>query len=322
MKKISLILPVYNVEEYIEKCLQSITAQTFQDYEVIIVDDGSTDGSVRFCEEICTQDSRFSLINKENGGLSDARNVGIEAATGEYIVFVDSDDFIAPTLLEQLTSCLEDTDSDIAICEPVHYYSERQYDNVNIFTDATTIRTFSSKEALCEMLYQKSFLVSAWGKAYKSSLFLDIRFPVGKLFEDSAIMYKLFEQCNQIVYTDAKLYAYVHRENSITTNEFSDRDLDILEITDDILEHFKTDTDVYRAAISYKVSACFRILLNAPDGDKYKGIQNDCKKFILDNWQQVLFDKNVRTKNKLALISITVFNPFVKFIYSKVNRWE
>jgi exopolysaccharide biosynthesis protein, sugar transferase len=323
MKKlVSIILPVYNVEKFIEICLDSIHQQTYSNFEVIIVNDGSTDSSIDYCKQICNQDSRFSIINKANGGLSDARNVGIDSANGEYIIFVDSDDFISMDMVSHLVSCLEETDSDIAICDPVHYYSDRIYRDLNIFSSASDIKIFDKIDALCEMLYQKSFLVSAWGKIYKRALFEEIRFPIGKLFEDSAVMYLLFEKCQKIVYSNAKLYAYVHRDNSITTTNFSDRDLDILEITDSIINHYNDNQKIYRAAISYKVSACFRILLNSPSEKKYKKIQKDCLKYILKNWAIVLFDSNVRLKNKLALILITLPGPFVKFIYSKVNRWE
>jgi len=321
-KLVSIVLPVYNVENYILGCLDSIKAQTYSNFEVIIVNDGSKDRSIEYCLDYCNQDSRFKIIHKPNGGLSDARNVGIEHTSGEYLVFIDSDDFVSPKLLSHMVEILESNQSDIAIIDAVHYYSDREYLNKDIFTEQMTIKNFNSVDALQEMFYQKSFLVSAWGKLYKRSLFNEIRFPVGKLFEDSAIMYLLFDKCARISYSNAKLYAYVHRENSITTNQFSDRDLDILEITDSILNHYKGNPVVYRAAISYKVSACFRILLNSPSDERFIKIQRECRNYILRNWKNVLFDSNVRYKNKMALIAITLFNPFVKLIYSKVNRWE
>lgn len=322
MKKVSIILPVYNVEQYIKKCLESIQQQTYPNLEVIIVNDGATDKSVEYCEQICKIDSRFSVTHKENGGLSDARNVGIDKAKGDYLIFVDSDDFVSQDMVSYLVSSMENNEADIAICDPAHYYSDRQNNDLNIFYPASSVKVYEKTEALCEMFYQKSFLVSAWAKIYKKELFDDIRFPVGKLFEDSAVMYLLFEKCEKIVYSNAKLYAYVHRDNSITTKKFSDKDLDILDISNTILDHYSGNFRVYKAAVSYKVSACFRILLNSFSEKKYNQIQKDCMTYILRNWRNVLFDKNVRLKNKLALISITLFNPFVKFIYSKVNRWE
>lgn len=322
MKKVSIILPVYNVEQYIKKCLESIQQQTYPNLEVIIVNDGATDKSVEYCEQICKIDSRFSVTHKENGGLSDARNVGIDKAKGDYLIFVDSDDFVSQDMVSYLVSSMENNEADIAICDPAHYYSDRQNNDLNIFYPASSVKVYEKTEALCEMFYQKSFLVSAWAKIYKKELFDDIRFPVGKLFEDSAVMYLLFEKCEKIVYSNAKLYAYVHRDNSITTKKFSDKDLDILDISNTILDHYSGNFRVYKAAVSYKVSVCFRILLNSSSEKKYNQIQKDCMTYILRNWRNVLFDKNVRLKNKLALISITLFNPFVKFIYSKVNRWE
>ncbi|WP_024344734.1 glycosyltransferase family 2 protein [Streptococcus equinus] len=325
-KLVSIILPVYNVENYIKKCLKSIRQQSYSNFEVIIVNDGSSDNSIKYCEEICEMDSRFFIINKENGGLSDARNVGISLAKGEYLIFIDSDDFISESMVQHLVSCIEKFKSDLAICNPVHYYWEKRYEveGSKIFSSVSDakITNFTSTDALCELFYQKSFLVSAWGKIYKKELFKDIRFPKGKLFEDSAIMYLLFEKCKKITYSDAKLYAYVHRDESITTKNFSRRDLDILEITNQIENRYKNDVKLNRAAISYKVSACFRILLNAPNTVEYKTYINECKNYIYKNWKNIMFDRNVRLKNKLALISISLFKPFVKFIYSRVNRWE
>ncbi|HEV1835941.1 TPA: glycosyltransferase family 2 protein, partial [Streptococcus pneumoniae] len=255
MKKVSIILPVYNVEQYIKKCLESIQQQTYPNLEVIIVNDGATDKSVEYCEQICKIDSRFSVTHKENGGLSDARNVGIDKAKGDYLIFVDSDDFVSQDMVSYLVSSMENNEADIAICDPAHYYSDRQNNDLNIFYPASSVKVYEKTEALCEMFYQKSFLVSAWAKIYKKELFDDIRFPVGKLFEDSAVMYLLFEKCEKIVYSNAKLYAYVHRDNSITTKKFSDKDLDILDISNTILDHYSGNFRVYKAAVSYKVSA-------------------------------------------------------------------
>ncbi|MGQ7458213.1 glycosyltransferase family 2 protein [Streptococcus suis] len=323
MKKlVSIVLPVYNVENYILDCLDSIKAQTYSNFEVIIINDGSKDRSVEYCLDYCNQDSRFKIIHKPNGGLSDARNVGIEHTRGDYLVFIDSDDFVSPNLLSHLVDTLESNQSDIAIIDPVHYYSNREYINKDIFIAQTKLKNFNRDDALQEMFYQKSFLVSAWGKLYRKELFNGIQFPIGKLFEDSAIMYLLFDKCKTITYSDAKLYAYVHRDDSITTKKFSERDLDILEITDSILDHYRKQSNIYKSAVAYKTSACFRILLNAPNEPKFENVKNQCKQFILSNWKSILFDKNVRLKNKLALILVRFFSPFVSFIYARVNRWE
>lgn len=321
MKKlVSIILPVYNVEYFIERCLNSIINQSYSNFEVIIIDDGTTDNSIDLCQKYCHNDHRFTIIHQENRGLSEARNTGINAAQGDYLMFIDSDDFVAEDLLHHLVECLENNNSDIAICDPVHYYPEKS--DTCSFVSGQCIRSYSSREALCELFYQRSFLVSAWGKLYKRSLFDNIRFPKDMLFEDSAIMYLLFEKCHKITYSDAKLYAYVHRENSITTKKFSKHDLDILTITDAIVERYHGDQLLLKAAISYKVSACFRILLNAPNNGEYQAVMNNCKRYIYSQWHNILFDRHVRLKNKLALVAHCIFNPFIKLIYSRVNRWE
>ncbi|HEO6797597.1 TPA: glycosyltransferase, partial [Streptococcus agalactiae] len=311
---VSIILPVYNVENYIENCLNSIISQSYFHFEVIIVNDGSTDNSMSYCEKIVCEDLRFRIINKDNGGLSDARNVGLEAAKGDYIIFVDSDDFISPNLVSHLMACLENYEADLAICDPVHFYlgGNQETHEKNIFKKHSNIHLLTNEEAICELFYQKTFLVSAWGKVYKKSIFDNIRFPKGKLFEDSAVMHLLFEKSNKIVYSNAKLYAYVHRKDSITTSQFSERDLDILDITDQILKRYKSFPKIYQAAISYKISACFRVILNAPNIEKYTPIVAECKKYVYYHWKDILFNKKTRIKTKLALISIVLFKPFIK----------
>lgn len=317
---ISIIVPVYNVEPYLERCLDSIRNQTYKKLEILLIDDGSVDKSGMICDQIAKKDERITVYHKRNGGLSDARNYGIKRAHGGYITFVDSDDFISVKMIEKLLKSIKMHDSDISICDPVHIFQNRldQYK----FEDSTKDKLLFPNDALNMMFYQKDFLVSAWGKLYKFDLFNNIKFPVGMLFEDIAIMYKLFSICHSIVYTNAKYYGYVHRANSITTNKFSSRDLDILKICES-LESFSEFNPCCKKSIrSYIVGANFRVYLNAPRTKKYSLVIAKSKRIISKNAFAVLQDSNVRRKLKIALILFLLNKNLLKKIYPKINRWK
>lgn len=315
---ISVIVPVYNVSPFVEKCIKSIVEQNYKELEIIIVDDGSTDDSVKKCEKVQKNDNRIKIIKKKNGGLSDARNVGLKVANGEYVTFVDSDDYISPKLVSLLYKNIKKTNSQISVCDPVHVFNNKKYE----FKDETEVKEYNSLDAIEEMLYQTSFLVSAWGKMYRRELFSGIEFPVGKLFEDSAIMYKLFEKADKVVYSNAKYYVYVHRENSITTKAFSNRDLDILSITKEIEQHYSSNPILAKAAISYRLAACFRVLLNAPKTKEFKNAENECGEYIKKHGKDILFNSKVRKKERLATLLYMYFRPITNMIYRRINRWK
>ena len=214
---ISVIVPVYNVEKYLEACINSILCQTYKNIEIILVDDGATDRSGKICDLYLKKDSRIKVIHKENGGLSDARNYGMKAATGECLVFVDSDDIVSADYVLHLYQLCKVNKTEIAVCQFCHCTNQSNAK----FTLCQTQKVYSSKAAIINMLYQKDILVSVGSKIFRRKIFDQTEFPVGLLFEDSAVMYRLFEKAKSIVVSDAKLYGYVHRNDSITTKKFS-----------------------------------------------------------------------------------------------------
>ena len=219
-EKITVIVPVYNVENYLNKCLDSLINQTYKNLEIIVINDGSTDNSGEICQEYAQKDNRIIYVEQENGGLSDARNAGLERMTGSYVTFVDSDDWVEPDYVEVLHNKLIGYQADIAIGnyysynedEAMYYfhvnsesYYEKLYDNISIF------------ENLYDAKQMKSFsLISAWGKLYKSELFDYIRFDKGKLGEDGYINQKLYLLVQKVIYINQGLYAYRQRSGSIT----------------------------------------------------------------------------------------------------------
>ncbi len=211
---VSVIIPIYNVEEYLEECISSVCNQTYKNIEIILVNDGSTDSSKNICEKWELKDNRIIVINKDNGGLSSARNVGIKQSKGSYITFIDSDDYVEETFIEEMLQQIKKENSDIAICNRYYHYENKK--NYLKYKDDNTRTVMNRKESIVSLLKLEKFDMSAWAKLYKIELFKDIIFPEGKLCEDYYIMYKLFDLCNSVVYFSKPLYYYRQRRQSIT----------------------------------------------------------------------------------------------------------
>ncbi len=316
---VSIIVPVYNVSKYIDKCISSIVNQTYQNIEIILVDDGTKDDSGIKCDAWKEKDHRIVVVHKENGGLSSARNCGLDIAKGKYIMFVDSDDFVSNNIVEIMYKQIIDNLADISICEVEHIFDSSSFN----FSVDQNCKSFSSNEAIKEMWYQRSFLPSAWGKLYKATLFKDIRFTLNRLYEDIDIMHEVFWRAEKIVYSNSKMYGYVHREESITTQKFSKRDLDILLVAKKILDFaICMDKDLIPAAQSYYVVANLRVYLNAPNSNEYGSVINQVDKSLKQYAPSVIKDKNIRRKLKYALFLYLYCKPMMKGIYKHINRWK
>lgn len=211
---ISIIVPVYNVEKYIRRCIQSIINQTYKDIEIILVNDGSTDMSKSICDEYKKKDSRIILINKENGGLSDARNAGIRKARGKYLAFVDSDDFIHEKMLEKMYDRIIYDDSDMAVCGYIEYFEEKTEKNRKYVYGKNGIIT--AEQYFESILNDENIGNYAWNKLYKKKLFDNVFFPKGQAFEDINTTYKLVLLSNKISVVNEALYYYQQRDNSIS----------------------------------------------------------------------------------------------------------
>lgn len=217
--KLSIIVPVYKVEKYLDKCIKSILAQTFSDYELILVDDGSPDRCGEVCDEWAEKDARIRVIHKENGGLSDARNVGIDAAQGEYIGFVDSDDYIREDMFEVLAANMEKYEADISMCGYVDTYEDGRTLGRRE-TDDSTIYIWDRKEAIHQVLLGKLLSVHAYTKLYKRRLFETVRYPKGRISEDAYIIMDILDQVDKAVFTPRTEYYYMHRGDSINTSKY------------------------------------------------------------------------------------------------------
>ena len=240
-KLVSVIVPIYNVENYVEQCVHSVICQTYKNLEIILVNDGSTDGSLEKIRDI--KDNRIKIINQRNLGLSAARNAGVLASKGEYISFVDSDDFVSDEFIEIFVECMEKYDADIVCCESIDFLDgndEKAYRLVNRETDMNqmNISSYSSDEAIIRMFYQKPSITGAVLKLYKRYLFNDVKFPEGRYYEDLATTYKFFQKSKLVLFISSKLYAYRIRASSIMGHGSEKKEKDCLWVSNQIIKDF------------------------------------------------------------------------------------
>lgn len=242
---ISIIVPAYNVEKYISKCIESILNQTYEDFEVLLINDGSTDNTLNICNEYAKKDSRIRVINKENGGLSSARNKGIDFAKGDWISFIDSDDYIHQCMYEILYRNIIFYDADISMCNYKKVYNENiNLENVD-YKYSEDIKIFNKIEALNQLYIEDNTnFVIMCNKLYKKELFRNLRFDIGQIHEDQLIIHKILFKCNKLIYNNIPLYYYLQREGSIMNQEFNIKKISILRAFEDrILLFYKNNMD-------------------------------------------------------------------------------
>ena len=233
---ITVVIPVYNVEDYLAKCIDSVLSQSYSFLEIILVDDGSTDSCGQMCDKYAEKDKRIKVIHKSNGGLSSARNSGIDIASGKYIAFVDSDDYIHPLMFQQLIHIAQEYDVPLVCCD---YTSTRFPDE-----EKYNVEFFNTQEAVDHLLDDTGYKCFAWNKIYERSLFNGIRYPLGKLYEDISTTYKLFKRARKIAYFNNQLYFYSIRTGSISRYKFSSRDRDLLDAIDFVMREEDSDIGI------------------------------------------------------------------------------
>lgn len=222
--KVSVIIPVYNVEKYLFRCVKSVIDQTYENIEIILIDDGSEDNSGKLCDNYVQLDNRIKVIHQQNGGLSSARNKGIELATGDAICFLDSDDYISKGCIEEMTSLMEKYNADVSIIQMKYI---REDENEESQSEGKLIKVLDSQDAIEESLYQRNFTCCAPAKLYKRSVIGEVRFPVGRISEDLATCHLFLDNADWIVYSD--YYGYYYRQHATSIMHiFNPRRLDAL----------------------------------------------------------------------------------------------
>lgn len=315
MELISLIVPVYRVERYLERCVQSILSQTYKNIEIILVDDGSPDESGKMCDVIASKDDRIHVIHKENGGLSSARNAGLDIAKGDYICFVDSDDYIEKDYVSTLLRLINKYSADLA-----------KIDYIEIDVDNYTEKTVAPKEVFFQKKdIEQAFLDlkvdSACVFMYKKQLIGDIRFPVGKTSEDIPFNFEIFQRATRFVYAPVNKYYYYHNPDSISNGPLDKNMLNYLAFRKDIYDFYgdkgnqalskKAEILYARAAMGLKARmALYGISKNMDEKEYKERFDNVFKK----HKKSFFSDKNTALSRKILAILVFDFYPVAKML--------
>lgn len=285
-KLVSVVVPIYNVKDYLVDCINSIRNQTYMNLDIILVDDGSTDDSAQICDEMAHQDERISIIHKDNGGLSDARNVGLKVSKGEFIIFIDSDDLISKTMIEEMVESITENNADISAC------SFRTFEDSNdiSFLDNLEMKTsvVEGKE-LVARLYRGEYgdiAFTAWNKLYKKRIFIEngIEYPIGKLYEDTFTTFKLLYKAKQVALINEQLYYYRIRKGSIMNSYITKKKtIDWIDADREAPLFFKrvNESDLYNLSVNafFKSEILFYKKMNE---DTEKG----CKEYLLNEYKR------------------------------------
>lgn len=246
MPLISVIIPVYKVEAYLPACIDSILSQTFSDFELILVDDGSPDACGAMCDGYAREDSRIRVIHQENGGLSAARNAGLDIAEGEYVTFVDSDDVIAPDCLQLFTEVAGETDADVVVGSYIEFSDDSDLKGIWAQLEVKKNYQIENRYNACEALYlgKAEMPINAVGKLYKAGVIGSQRFPVGRIHEDQVFVPRIIYAASGIAILDRAVYGYRHNEDGITHSAFSNRRYDDIWAIDQCIAFFEDNGEM------------------------------------------------------------------------------
>ncbi len=334
---ISVIIPVYNVAKLLERCVESVRNQIYPNLEIILVDDGSTDMSGAFCDVFAKKDPRVKVIHQSNQGLSAARNAGLKLATGKWLTFVDSDDYLQPDMIDLLHRMCYTNKLQMSICGFREVSSDDDAANTPPSSAPTTERVLSTTECLKAMLCEEGFSMSAWGKLYARELFDLVRFPEHRLYEDVGTTYKLVLQCDRIAVSSAQAYNYYQHDASITKQNFTLRKMDLIDLTDqmcdDLAEWSKTLSPAEQTQLTYliqkrRMHARFSILrqlvmLNPAestiDPKSLKHAEQTVVKYLRKHKSDVLKNPLATRRDKLAMRSLQCGLPAFRYAWKKYS---
>ena len=307
---VSVIIPVYNVEPYLEECINSVLVQTYTNLQIILVDDGSTDNCPKLCDEYAQKDNRIFVIHQNNTGLSGARNTGMNHAKGEWWTFVDSDDIIHPQMIESLMNIILTNNCEVAACRNVDFF------NINNLTRGLTEKKITSKKIYLYDYMGIKYWSTAWGKIYNHKLFEKTKYPLGRLHEDEFTTYKLLYNAKNIFYCPDELYFYRLRKNSITANIKLKNLIDINDALQERLDFFnqrKEEQLVKRTLIAYSY---FFVKLNNVELKQY-----DCKEMknhIIKQLKQE--DLSAFTITEKIKFKMRIKFPQLNLIYARLIK--
>lgn len=321
---ISIIVPVYNVEKYLERCVNSILSQTYFDYEIILVNDGSSDTSGGICHRLVGKfPDRIKLIEQANKGQSSARNNGIKVANGEYITFIDSDDYIDKEYLATLYGNIIKFKADVSCCS--YLRTGKQIECVKNYYNNNVILEGEAKL----IYYLEHDVVSACGKLYRKELFDNIKFPIGKINEDISTVFKVFIKGKRIVYNDSKLYFYYINNSSTTKSKFSEKNLDLICALEEVVNLSNCFSEKVQKLANFRLAKGYFSLLgviayNGVDKKLDKSIFYQVKRDILNKFKSyfriLIFSKYLRISRKLAAVLFFI-NYDMCYMVGRFIRW-
>lgn len=316
---ISILVPVYNVEKYLCRCLDSILQQSCTDYEVVLVDDGSTDRSGSICDDYAAMHPCIRVIHQQNAGLAQVRNVSLAAARGEYITFVDSDDAIEPTYLETLLRDLQETGADVAIC------SWSEVSDAGVRTELTWdqkekgFRVWTQEEAVNALLYQKGIDNNTWGKLYTREVMAGIVFPAGRVYEDIATTYQVLMQARRVCYRPSPLYLYTSNLSGISQSSFSPRRMDLIDMAEGMYADIARRFPAYlRGAQARLLRAYIHVYLQIPGRADFKAYQDRVFRGIRKHCRAVAADPQAKRGTRMAAMLACIHPVLLRWL----NCWK
>lgn len=304
--KVSVIIPVYKVEDYLDECLESVVKQTYKNIEVILIDDGSPDNCSHMCDDWAIKDERIKVVHQQNSGLSAARNKGIEISGGEYILFVDSDDYIDESTIEKTVAVALENEADI-VCFGV--FKVNQNGEIIESTENFEKKTICARDAIRD-LAAGTVHDYTWNKLLHKSVFSNVRFPVGKAFEDIATMYKLFSNAKKISYLPDELYFYRKRQGSIISQMKTSSLQDLFTVRKERYDYLKTN---YPEAAEDAFELTAISALNFYDVSLWERVDqkilNDAVNFLANNCEE---GSEINNKMKLYLCCPPLYKNYRK----------
>lgn len=319
---ISIIIPIYNVEAYLEKCIDSIIAQDYTPLEIILVDDGATDRSREICDKYAKRYENITVLHKKNGGLSSARNAGMGLMQGEYISFVDSDDYIAPDMISTLYTDLTQNNADISCISFLNIFPDRIVKNTNL----TEKIILSKKKALECFLFNGYLTPCACGKLYKRELWNNIKFPDGRLFEDQLTIYKILDLAEKVVFNPDPKYFYLKREGSIGHSKFNKKTYDLYQAINEEYDFIVRKYPELKANMSVAKITWELVFINMMiQSDKYwhdKDLIKGSRKFARENIFSVFRCPYINLTRKIQIsLFAYIFDTYQNLygIYKKIK---
>ncbi|MGN0521375.1 MAG: glycosyltransferase family 2 protein [Eubacterium sp.] len=309
---ISIIVPVYKTEKYLDKCIESIVNQTYESLEIILVNDGSPDGCPQKCDEWAERDSRIKVIHKENGGLADARNAGTRACSGDYVMFADSDDYLEPDMVEFLVNLSLEYDADVSRCG---FYFDYENSDERCASDDKSIKLFDYDERMKDLASGNHISGVAWNKLYKSSVIKS--HPYSKddgCSEDILHNYRVYKDIDKTVFCDIPKYHYVIRENSITNSAFGYGAFDIIRAKKIILDGEGSNEKILPYLIKGYVTSAFIVLSGCIRNNACMDRYDELRDSILKYRRQIIFSKLYGKTEKLKTVALALSPK----IYNKI----